>query len=82
LIDELLRRCPADAVPLEIRLPREAGVPSSLEESRTQAERDVIRQALENAGGNVAAAARALGIERTHLHKRRRALGVHRSDAR
>jgi two-component system nitrogen regulation response regulator NtrX len=71
-----------DAVPLEIRLPREAGMPSSLEQSRAQAERDVIQQALENAGGNVAAAARALGIERTRLHKRMRTLGLHRAGAR
>ncbi len=66
----------AEAVPLEIRLPREVGVPSTLEETRAQAEREVIRRALADADGNVAAAARALGIERTRLHKRIRALGL------
>ena len=71
----------AEAVPLEIRLPREAGTPSTLEETRAQAEREVIRQALEDAGGNVAAAARALGIERTRLHKRIRALGLDKAGA-
>ena len=70
-----------EAVPLEIRLPREDGAPSTLEETRAQAERELIRQALEHAGGNVAAAARALGIERTRLHKRIRALGLEKTGA-
>jgi two-component system nitrogen regulation response regulator NtrX len=69
-----------DAIPLEIRLPREAALPSTLEAARAQAERDVIREALERAGWNVSAAARALGIERTHLHKRLRALGLDKHD--
>jgi len=67
-----------DAVPVEIRLSRQAGAASTLEETRAQAERDTIRRALEQAGWNVAAAARALGIERTRLHKRMRALGLER----
>jgi two-component system nitrogen regulation response regulator NtrX len=71
-----------EVVPLEIRLPRQAGAPSTLEETRAQAEREVIRQALAHAGGNVAAAARALGIERTRLHKRLRALGLDKNGAR
>ncbi len=65
-----------ESIPLEIRLPRDASTPSSLEETRARAERDLIRQALEQAGWNVSAAARALGIERTRLHKRIRALGL------
>ena len=67
-----------DAVPVEIRLSRQAGPASTLEETRAQAERETIRHALEQAGWNVTAAARALGIERTRLHKRMRALGVER----
>jgi two-component system, NtrC family, nitrogen regulation response regulator NtrX len=63
---------------VEIRLSRQAGVPSSLEETRARAERDTIRHALEQAGWNVTAAARALGIERTRLHKRIKALGLER----
>ena len=66
----------AESIPLEIRLPRDNGIPSSLEATRDQAERDLLLQALERAGGNVSAAARALGIERTRLHKRIRALGL------
>ena len=70
----------ADAVPVEIRLSPQAGAPSTLEETRAQAERDLVRDALDRAGWNVAAAARALGIERTRLHKRIRALGLDRRD--
>jgi two-component system nitrogen regulation response regulator NtrX len=68
----------ADAVPVEIRLARETDAPSTLAETRAQAERDVIREALDRSDWNVSAAARALGIERTRLHKRIRALGLER----
>jgi two-component system, NtrC family, nitrogen regulation response regulator NtrX len=67
-----------DAIPVEIRLARHPNAPSTLEETRAQAEREVIRQALEEAGWNVSAAARALGVERTRLHKRINALGLER----
>jgi two-component system nitrogen regulation response regulator NtrX len=72
----------AESLPLEIRLPQDSGAPSSLEETRAQAERNLIRQALEEAGWNVSAAARALGIERTRLHKRIRALGLAKENPR
>lgn len=65
-----------ESVPLEIRFPKEKTAYSSLEETRAHAERNQIRQALEESGGNVSAAARALGIDRTRLHKRIRALGL------
>ena len=65
-----------DALPLEIRLPRDGAAASTLDEARAQAERELIHGALDRAAWNVAAAARALGIERTHLHKRMRALGL------
>jgi two-component system nitrogen regulation response regulator NtrX len=68
----------ADAVPVEIRLPRDGGPRSSLQEARDAAERDQIQRALEEAQGNVSAAARALGMERTNLHKRMRSLGLAR----
>ncbi len=70
----------SESIPLEIRLPQDNGLPSSLEETRAQAERELIRQALEDARGNVSAAARALGIERTRLHKRIRALGLSKGE--
>ena len=66
-----------ESIPLEIRTPP-ASRPSGLHEIRDSAERDRIRQALEQAEGNVSGAARLLGIERTNLHKRMKALGLNR----
>jgi two-component system nitrogen regulation response regulator NtrX len=66
-----------DAVPLEIRMPPSPR-PSGLHETRDAAERDRIRQALDRTDWNVSGAARLLGIERTHLHKRIRTLGLAR----
>jgi two-component system nitrogen regulation response regulator NtrX len=68
----------ADAVPIEIRLQREAPPRSNLREARESAERDHIMKALEQTGWNVSGAARALGMERTNLHKRMKALGLAR----
>jgi two-component system nitrogen regulation response regulator NtrX len=67
-----------DAVPIEIRLQREAPPKSNLREARESAERDHIMKALEQTGWNVSGAARALGMERTNLHKRMKALGLAR----
>jgi two-component system nitrogen regulation response regulator NtrX len=64
-----------ESIPSEIRAER-ATRPSGLAEVRDAAERDRIRQALEQASGNVSGAARLLGVERTSLHKRIRALDV------
>jgi two-component system, NtrC family, nitrogen regulation response regulator NtrX len=66
-----------DAIPVEIRHFREAPR-SSVQEARESAERDHILKALDLAEWNVSAAARALGMERTNLHKRIRALGLAR----
>jgi two-component system nitrogen regulation response regulator NtrX len=68
-------RLTVSSIPLEIRTPKEPA-PSSLHAARDAAERERIVKALEAARGNVSSAARALGIERTHLHKRLRALGI------
>ena len=51
---------------------------SNLREARESAERDHILKALEQSGWNVSGAARALGMERTNLHKRMKALGLGR----
>lgn len=67
-----------DAVPTEIRNYRENLPKSSVQEARESAERDHIQKALDAANWNVSSAARALGMERTNLHKRMRALGVSR----
>ena len=68
----------ADATPIEMRIARDDAPPSSLEQVRHNVERSHILRALEEARWNVSGAARALGIERTNLHKRIRALGLAR----
>ncbi|MBK9170309.1 MAG: sigma-54-dependent Fis family transcriptional regulator [Bryobacterales bacterium] len=69
----------AESVPVEIRIPKAPVLPkSSVHEARQAAERDHILRALEENGWNVSGAARALGVERTNLHKRIRALGLTR----
>jgi two-component system nitrogen regulation response regulator NtrX len=67
-----------DSIPVEVRVQREAGPKSTIQEARESAEREHILRALEESNWNVSGAARALGMERTNLHKRIRALGLHR----
>lgn len=69
----------ADAIPVEIRIARSTGPKSNLREARESAEREHILKALEESNWNVSGAARLLGMERTNLHKRIRALGLVRS---
>ena len=64
------------AIPLELRLPRDNSARTSVQEARESAEREHVMRALDEAGWNVSSAARALGMERTNLHKRIRALGL------
>ncbi|MBI3645972.1 MAG: sigma-54-dependent Fis family transcriptional regulator, partial [Acidobacteriales bacterium] len=71
-------RLTPEAVPVEIRVPKEGAQRSSVQQARESAERDHILRALEEVDWNVSAAARALGMERTNLHKRMRALGLNR----
>ena len=75
-------RITAESAPIEIRMRREAGTHSNLREARESAERSHILKALEECGWNVSGAARTLGMERTNLHKRMRALGLHRDNRR
>lgn len=70
-------RITVDSVPLEIRLPPSPRA-GRLQDVRDSAERERIRQALEQTQWNVSGAARLLGTERTSLHKRIRALGLRR----
>ena len=70
-------RITADAIPLELRSAAAARA-AGLQEVRDSAERDRIRQALDQTDWNVTAAARLLETERTALHKRIRALGLKR----
>jgi two-component system nitrogen regulation response regulator NtrX len=71
------QRITTESIPAEIRVP--PAVPAlGLHGVRDAAERDRILQALEQTGWNVSGAARLLGVERTSLHKRIRALGLTR----
>jgi len=72
-------RLTAEAIPIEIRLARGAAAPKgNLREAKESAEREHILRALDEAKWNVSGAARTLGMERTNLHKRIRALGLAR----
>jgi len=71
-------RITADAIPLEVRSGPAPRVATGLQEVRDAAERERIRQALDQTDWNVAAAARLLETERTALHKRIRTLGLKR----
>jgi transcriptional regulator of acetoin/glycerol metabolism len=66
------------SIPLELRQPQAARATTGLQGVRDTAERERIRQALDQTDWNVARAARLLGTERTSLHKRLRALGLKR----
>ncbi|MGH9629845.1 MAG: sigma-54-dependent transcriptional regulator [Bryobacteraceae bacterium] len=68
-----------ESIPIEIRHYRSNNARSSVQEARETAERDYIRKALDDTNWNVSSAARALGMERTNLHKRIRALGLSRA---
>jgi len=68
----------AGSVPSEIRFGKTAPPRGNLRETRESAERDHILRALQDSDWNVSGAARALGMERTNLHKRIRALGIER----
>jgi two-component system nitrogen regulation response regulator NtrX len=49
---------------------------SSLQEARAAYERDYILRKLEESQGNVTRAAEALGLERSHLYRKMRSLGI------
>ncbi|HTP89624.1 MAG TPA: sigma-54 dependent transcriptional regulator [Bryobacteraceae bacterium] len=65
-----------ESVPVEIRIALDVPPPSNLKETRASAEREHIVRVLEETSWNVSGAARVLGMERTNLHKRIRALGI------
>ena len=53
----------------------------SLKEFREAVERAFIRRRLQELGWNVSRTAESLGVERTHLHKKMRLLGIQRGGA-
>ncbi len=76
------------ALPMELHDPATRGERGSegrtnpyshlpLREAREMLERDMIEESLSRHSGNVTRAAAELGLERTHLHKRIKALGLH-----
>ena len=67
-----------DSIPLEIRVRPPSAPAPGLHAVRDAAERERIVEALEQTNWNVSSAARILGVERTNLHKRIRALGLSR----
>jgi len=71
-------RLTRDSIPVEVRVQREQGPKSTIQEARESAEREHILRALDESNWNVSGAARALNMERTNLHKRIRALGLTR----
>ncbi len=71
-------RLTVESIPLEVREPQSPRQATGLQEVRDTAERERIRQALDQTDWNVSGAARLLGTERTSLHKRLRALGLKR----
>ena len=71
-------RITIESIPAEIRSPQASHPATGLQGVRDRAERERIRQALDQTDGNVSSAARLLGTERTSLHKRIRALGLRR----
>jgi two-component system, NtrC family, nitrogen regulation response regulator NtrX len=71
-------RITADAIPVEVRSSHALRGTTGLQDVRDSAERERIRQALDQTDWNVSAASRLLETERTALHKRIRALGLKR----
>jgi two-component system nitrogen regulation response regulator NtrX len=73
-------RIEARHVPLQLtRKPagdKSGGRYGSLQEVREAAEREYIQKKLEEAGGNVSRTAELLGLERSNLYRKMRALGI------
>lgn len=65
----------ADAIPIDVRSGR-TNTSKGLRGVRDSAERERILKVLEETRWNVSGAARSMGVERTHLHKRIKALGL------
>ena len=55
---------------------RAAAEPTTLQQARAAYERDFIAKRLEENRGNVARTAQELGLERSHLYRKMKALGI------
>ena len=70
-------RLTREAIPVGVRMQREAGPKSTIQEARESAEREHILRALEESSWNVSGAARTLGMERTNLPQAHPRAGAH-----
>ena len=68
----------ADTAQLRSLLPIRSDESTSLKQSMTDYERDFIIAAIKRHGGNFTRAARELGLERSHLYKKAKKLGLDR----
>ncbi len=78
-IERLVIMVPADTVPASsLSLPNGAGPESghTLQQARTQYERDLILSKLDENGWNVSQTARVLGLERSYLHRKMKTYGI------
>ena len=71
---------PAASDGRSLGVPLPAGEMLSLRDFRDRAEREYIRATLQSCEWNISRAATLLGVERTNLHKKMRALGIQRED--
>ena len=56
--------------------PEPGGAFTTLRQARGRFERDYVKKVVESCGGNMSQAARVLGLERSHLYRKARALGL------
>ena len=78
-IERLVIMVPGDTVPASsLSLPNGAGPESghTLQQARTQYERDLILSKLDENGWNVSQTARVLGLERSYLHRKMKTYGI------
>lgn len=70
-----VRHIPLPRSPRRDRLPDNGELPT-LEEARKAYERDYVERMLETHEGNMTRTAKALGLERSHLYRKMKALGI------
>ncbi len=70
------RHLPAPMLRAPARSPGAGEEFASLQQAREAYERDFIVKKIDECGGNMSRAAEALGLERSHLYRKMRALGV------
>lgn len=71
-----VRHVPLPPASRRNRTTAESGAFPTLEEARKAYERNYVLQTLETHGGNVSRTAKALGLERSHLYRKMKALGI------